>query len=315
MTNILVTGGSGLIGWRATEQLLELGHRVVVYDKHPNRANLAGMDGDLAVVARDITDLAQLVGTLKKHRINRVLHLAAYISHESNADPAGAFKVNTIGTANVFDAALALDVERVCWTSTIMAVGGSPDQGLEPQGPEVVYAPRTAYGVAKYATEIMADGYAEMLGLDVVGIRPPTAYGIGRLEGGTGELINDQVRKAALGEAAVFRGGVRPSELIYNRDMARLLVTALLAPTGLPARIYNTPVEARYSVEQIAETLRALLPDAEISTQGYPAIAGLPPLLDGGAAEVDLGFSPEYSLAEGFAEMIEHFSAATGRVL
>jgi UDP-glucose 4-epimerase len=312
MANVLVTGGSGLIGWRATELLLQQGHRVIVFDLKPDSANLAPLVGDLSVVQGDISDPARLTSVMRAEAIDHVLHLAAYISHQSNADPAGAFRVNTIGTANVFDAALAVGVERVCWASTVMAVGGGPDDGL-PQGPQVVYAPRLPYGVAKYATEVMAESYAELLGLDVVGIRPPTAYGIGRLVGGTGDLVNDPVRRVAVGEPTVLHGSLtRPNEMIYNRDMARLFVMALLAEGPLPARIYNTPVESRYTIDQVADVLHELVPDADIDIASYPDVPGLPPLLDGSAATRDIGFTPEYSLAAGFAEMIAHF-AAEGR--
>ena len=94
MANVLVTGGSGLIGWRVSELLVEQGHEVVVYDLSPNYENLAGFKDQVTVVVGDVCDLPKLLLTIKMHRVTHVVHLAAVITEFARIDPASAFRVN-----------------------------------------------------------------------------------------------------------------------------------------------------------------------------------------------------------------------------
>jgi UDP-glucose 4-epimerase len=157
MATTLITGGSGLIGWCTAEALVGAGHAVVVYDLHPNLENLAGLLDKVTVVDGNVTDLAKLLATMRLHKVSHVIHLAAVTSGQTKPDPASAFRVNTCGTANVFDAALALSVNRVVWTSSVTALSVAADYDNAPVDEEYRVASAGAYGASKYAAEIMAD--------------------------------------------------------------------------------------------------------------------------------------------------------------
>ncbi|GAA4554500.1 NAD(P)-dependent oxidoreductase [Pseudonocardia xishanensis] len=309
MARVLITGGSGLIGWRAVEQFVETGHEVVVYDLRPNYENLAGVRDEVEVVTGDVTDLPRLLSVMKKHRIDRVLHLAAFIAHESHSSPVASFTVNIMGSANVFDAALALDVERVCWASTVNAVGIMPDYDGTPVDEDYRCSPVSPYGAAKYGCEVMAGVYRAERGLDVIGIRPSLAYGLGRLTGGTG-LFNDAVRRVAVGEPAVVNDfGRVPHSPIYNRDMAAMFVAGTLAPRT-EHHLFNTPVEATYTGEEIAALLRKIRSDADVRVEPFPDYATPAPVMDGSRARAELGFTPRYTLEEGLREMLDFYTSA-----
>jgi UDP-glucose 4-epimerase len=309
MANVLVTGGTGLIGWAVTERLALDGHKVVAFDKYPNLENLATVPSDnVTVVPGDITDLGALLRTAKNHQIDHIVHLAAFIAHESIGLPAESVHINVRGVANVFDVALALDIKRVVWTSTIATMNVGPEYDNRPVDESFISAPVTPYGIAKYACEKIAEIYNHDRGLDSVGLRPQMAYGFGRLTGRVGEF-NDAVRRLVRGEAVTldFDMGDQPVQPLYNRDYARLISTALFTEAPLSSHIYNTPVENNYTWTEVVEELRALIPGADITLGPRPAAYSRTPVTDGSLAEKELGFVPKYTLRDGLTEMIEHF--------
>jgi UDP-glucose 4-epimerase len=314
MANVLITGGSGLIGWRAVEQLLGDGHDVVVFDLYPNRDNLAPFADDVEVVAGDVTDLTSLLRTAKRHRTERILHLAAAIAFQSAASPARAISDNVTGTANVFEVALALEVQGVAWASTVAVNETRPDYDGGEVTEDYRGSPTQPYGVSKLACEIIARIYREQLGLNATGIRPTTAYGIGRLSGGVG-LVNTAVHNVAVGRPGRFPSwDPIPTQPIYNRDMAAMFIAAMFSD-GQPHTVLNTPVLRNYTAAEMADVLRALRPDADVGTEPYPDLIPPPPASDASAARAALAFEPRWSLEQSFAEMLEHFEREAATAL
>ncbi len=305
MARVLVTGGSGLIGWPSVQALLEQSHDVVVYDLKPNYDNLAGLENAVTVVAGDVTDLPKLLTTMKRHRVDHVLHLAAFITESARLDPAGAFRTNTLGTAAVFDAALARDVRRVVWTSSATALAVGEDYDNTPVGEAHPMISSEPYGASKHAAEVVADGYRRNLGLDVIGIRPAMVYGVGRLSGGTG-LFNQAVRKMALGQPTGVLGSHTLHQALYNRDMAELLVAALFAHTP-EHHLFHAPVERNYDDDELLTVLRRVCPDAQVHIDPIPEYIPRVPVMDGTRLTRELGFTPRFSLEEGVREMVAQF--------
>ncbi|WP_066969501.1 NAD-dependent epimerase/dehydratase family protein [Rhizorhabdus dicambivorans] len=305
MASVLITGGTGLIGWCAVEALIEQGHGVVVYDLKPNMENIAHLGNRVSVVAGDVTDLPKLLNTMRLHGVDHVLHLAAFITDQAKLDPAGAFKVNAVGTANIFDAALALGVRRVVWTSSVVALGVGPGYDGTPVDESYSVVSRSPYGASKWGCEVIAEGYRD-LGLDIVGIRPALSYGLGRLTGGTG-VFNSAIRAVALGQPAGIMGS--PSGLhqpMYNRDMAGLLIEAMLGPKPEHG-IFNVPAERDYSDEDVLAILRRVCPGAVVHTDPVPAYIPAIPMVDGRRARREIAYTPRYTLEDGIREMVEAF--------
>ncbi|MBS1889213.1 MAG: NAD(P)-dependent oxidoreductase [Actinobacteria bacterium] len=311
MAEVLVTGGSGLIGWRVVEQLLEQGHGVVVFDLVPDGENLAPFRDDVEVVAGDVTDLTALLRTAKRQGTERIVHLAASIAFASAAGPARAVADNVISSANVFETALALDVAGVSWASTIAVNETRPDYRGEEVPEDYRGSPTQAYGISKLACEVIAGSYRDSTGLAAIGLRPPTAYGIGRLTGGVG-LFNKAVFEVAHGRPGrIPSWDPLPAQPIYNRDMAALFIAAAFAGPQ-PQAVFNTPVLRSYTAAEICEVLQGLRPGAEVEPEPYPAVIPAPPIGDGSRAREVLGFEPHFTLEQGLAEMLDHFEGQPG---
>jgi nucleoside-diphosphate-sugar epimerase len=310
--NVLVTGESGLIGRRVVEMLVEQGHRAIVYDLAPNYRDLRDVADKVQVVAGDVTDLPCLLATLRRERIDHIVHLAAIVTRAAKASPGAVFRVNVGGTLNVFDAALATGVRRVVWTSSISALGVGPDYDGRPVDESYRVASRSPYGASKWACEVAAEAYASEFGLDVVGIRPATTYGLGRLGGGGPGFFAEAIRRLAIGEPArivAARAGLM--QPMYDRDMARLLLATLFG--SRPRHIiYNHPAERSYSDDEVLAVLRAVCPGAVLTLDPPLEFVAPMPIVDGSLARRELDFTPAYSLKDGVAEMVAHFRTQPG---
>ncbi len=310
MASVLVTGGSGLIGWRCVERLLAEGHEVTTYELAPNLQNLAAFEGQVAVVQGDVADLPKLLATMKGRRVTHVLHLAAYITEFARLDPAGAFRTNTLGSANVFDAARALDVARVVWTSSVTALAVPSDYDNTPVPDDHHLITAEPYGASKYGAEVIATHYRRLYGQDIIAIRPALTYGLGRLGSGAG-LFNEAIRRLALGEPVGLLGAKTLHQPMYNRDMAKLLVGALFGEAAQRA-VFNVPVDRNYTDDELVAALRRLSPGSDITVSPLPDYIPKVPVVDGSAAREHFRFQADFTLEAAVAEMIEVFRAQAG---
>ena len=119
-----MTGGTGFIGAYAVKELLEAGHRVTVLDLVPNREFLEHVLGtplgsEVELIGADVTDMPLILRHMKESGAERVVHLAATLSISSEMNPLRTLKVNCEGTINIFEAALACEVSKVVWASSV----------------------------------------------------------------------------------------------------------------------------------------------------------------------------------------------------
>lgn len=307
MVQILVTGGTGNIGMYAVAEFVRRGHEVTVLDRNSEAPMLTAIAPEAAIVAGDILDVNLLTDIVRDREISHILHLAGYLGPQSVTFPIRALDVNCRGTANIFDVALAQGVERVCWSSSIAAVGTLPDYDGTPVDENYRIAPTTTYGASKYYSELMTAIYRER-GLDATCIRVAFAFGLGKLTGSWGANYNRIIYNAAVGRASVFPSWAKTGvQMIYNKDQAKFCVDAMLAPKS-EHWLYNTPTEKSFSEDEIIAIIRDIVPGCEISRDlQAPPGSAFPPNVDGSRAIRDIGFSPDYSVRTAIAEMVDYY--------
>lgn len=291
---VLVTGGGGFIGAWIARQLLAEGHAVRVFDRSEQRALLRRVAGDASDrvewVCGDIVKRDDLQRALNE--CDGVIHLAGLLTPECRAEPVRGLQVNLGGTLNVFEAARAIGLTRVVYSSTAGVFG--PDDGRYP-------APATLYGVTKLAAEGVARVYWAEQGIASVGFRPYIVYGPGR-EGG-----------ASAGPSLACRAAVRglPYEIpysgeagmVYIGDVVEAFVRALAIPER-GAHVFALQGETA-STERIIDAIRAVVPSAQIAARGAPMPIAAH-LADDALREQMPGL-PETSLQRGIAATIETY--------
>lgn len=316
----LVTGGTGFIGSRVVRDLVKAGEDVVVYDWAPSESALAGLlspeeiSNHVTLAAGDVTDFPLLARTLKDRGVETIIHLAALMYMDVNANPLRGVRVNCEGTVNVFEAARLLGVEKVVWESS-GTVFGPPDRYAEEFIPnDAPHYPQNLYGAAKSFDERVADYYRDRYGTDITALRLVMVYGPGMKRGRTARIIQELVYNPALGTP-----GKPPASAdnlfgwTYVDDAAGATVAA--------SRVTN-PAEAAYSVSgdlatigQMADYVRELVPGASLSL--------LPPEKAGGGSimtckydttlfDRDIGYKPRRTLREGLKETMDLVRAEAG---
>ena len=146
---ILVTGGAGYIGSHACKALARAGYEPVAYDSLVRGHRDAVRWGPL--VEGDLADRALLVATLKRHRVDAVMHFAAFAYvEESVREPALYFRNNVINTFGLFEAMREAGAGRIVFSSTC-ATYGVPER--VPIAEDMPQHPVNPYGEGKLMVE------------------------------------------------------------------------------------------------------------------------------------------------------------------
>lgn len=172
MTRVIVTGGSGKVGRACVEDLLAHGYEVVNIDAMPPaRDNCPFVQADLTDFGQAFEVLSEVDDRLRD--IDALVHLAAIPAPGKNPN-AVIFKVNTVSTYNVFEAARRLGIRNIVWASS-ETVLGLPFDRPPPYAPvdeEYVGRPETAYSLSKFLGEEMAKQFCRWdPELKIVGLR------------------------------------------------------------------------------------------------------------------------------------------------
>ena len=99
--NILVTGGLGVNGAWVVRQLVEEGHRPIIFENSLDTSLIADIEDKLDIMAGDILDIASVIRVMKDYQIKIVAHLAALMPDAARLDPLTGFRVNALGTARI----------------------------------------------------------------------------------------------------------------------------------------------------------------------------------------------------------------------
>ena len=180
--SVLVTGGAGYIGSHTVRQLRARGEDVVVLDslEFGHRDAIA----DTPLVVGDIADYDLVGETISRHRVESVVHFAAYkAAGESFENPGRYFTNNVGGTARLLESAYRHGVKHIVFSSTC-AVYGTPEK--TPVDEQAPIRPESPYGESKALVERMLHWYDATLGLRSVSLRYFNAAGAA-MDGSLGE--------------------------------------------------------------------------------------------------------------------------------
>src|SRR5213083_313609 len=93
---VLVTGGAGYIGSVVTEELLDDGHEVVVYDSLC-KGHRGAVDGRAKFLEGNLADVARVRKTLQEYEVEAVIHMAGdSLVGESVQHPAKYYQNNVV---------------------------------------------------------------------------------------------------------------------------------------------------------------------------------------------------------------------------
>ena len=176
---VLVTGGAGFIGSNLTEALLKDNRvtSVTVLDNlvTGNLGNIESFNSDskFTFIEGDIRDYQTCLQACSG--IDLISHQAALGSvPRSIKDPLTTNEVNIGGTLNILTAAKEAGIKRVIYAASSSTYGDHP--GL-PKIEDQIGKPLSPYAVTKYVNELYAKVYADVYGLETIGLRYFNVFG------------------------------------------------------------------------------------------------------------------------------------------
>lgn len=195
---ILVTGGTGLIGSHLLFHLTKNGKQVKASYRNKHSIdkvsrifgfyvdNPESLLSQISWVKADITDVASLDRLFED--VDEVYHCAALISFDPKHLDA-LIKTNTEGTANLVNLCLASAVKKLCYVSSIAAIGPSAKGEMATEDNEWNDSNISVYGLTKHDAELEVwRGSQE--GLPVVIVNPGVVLGPGFWKSGSGTFFS-----------------------------------------------------------------------------------------------------------------------------
>jgi UDP-glucose 4-epimerase len=265
-----VAGGAGYIGSVTLEHLLEQGHEAVVVD-NLSRGHRDAVPREVPFVEADLGDTDALRRVFSAHRIDAVLHLAAFaLVGESVDEPDLYYRNNLVGGLSLLDAMTASGVSRIVFSSTC-AVYGEPTE--LPIVETSSTSPTNPYGETKLAFERALGWYHRAGRLRFVSLRYFNAAGATARHGERHDPethLIPVVLQAAAGlrpEVTVFGtdyptpDGTCVRDYIHVSDLAaaHLLALDALAANRREAEVYNLGCGGDgYSVREVIAAVEAV---------------------------------------------------------
>ncbi len=286
---ILFTGGAGKAGRHAVAYLRDQGHRVLNVDLVA--LELDGVDNRHA----DITDAGQMFDVMSSYAgldeleagtgvplFDAVVHFAAVPRILLKSDNE-CFRVNTLGTYNVIDAALKFGVRKIIFASSETTYGvcfadGTRKPDYLPLDENHPTVPEDSYAMSKVVNEATAQCFQRRSGADIYGLR-----------------INNVMEPkdyAALFPAFMQDPALRLRNIfayIDARDLGHM-VERCLQVDGLGFEIFNAANDTHSVDLTTAELIDRFYPDVPLTRD----MGADETFYSNAKAKQMLGFAPQY---------------------
>lgn len=322
--SVLVTGAMGHVGYMTALACAEAGLDVVAHyhaSYHPPLAAAAGPR--ITWVKGDITDFPHLLEIAEQHGVEGAIHSAALPNNDvCRPVPAHAVSVNVLSVQHLLELARLRKWRRVVYVST-----GAVYQASDPKGfihEADAATPGNVYGTTKHMGELLVNMYQKTYGVSACTVRVSWVWGpplvTKGLDGPRGPIpyfLIPAVRGERVHEPS---GGEFIANFTYVKDVAHALTLAY-RKDALPSNLYNLSNGRHYSTAEIVETIRQVLPGADVSVG-----PGLKPWIDytvlRGSFDItrvrtETGFEVQYPLSRAIADyaawLRDHLAPPAGR--
>ena len=324
---ILVTGGGGFLGTHICKELLNKGHEVSSFSRnsyvHLEQMGVTNIRGNLV----NYDDVKNALSG-----VEAVFHVAALAGVWGDQDKY--YKINTLGTQNVVNAAKELGIKTLVYTSTPSVVF---DFGDIENGDESIPYPEkylTPYAYTKHLAEKYVLENTDV-SFHAVAIRPHLIWGPG-----DPHIIPRLVEKARAGKLKQVGDGNNLVDVIYVKNAAIAHVQAfekLVHDSSISGNAYfigqERPVNLWQFINQILHHAKVELVEDRVSfklafsmgrvLEFIFKILGIekpePPMtrfvacqlakshyFSHAKAKNDFGFEPKISIEQGLAETFEN---------
>lgn len=311
---VLVTGGGGYIGSLVVEELLQRGHRPVVFDLFNwGRSPIEAFGDSIDIFEGDCRSSKDIIYALED--IDAIVHLAGIVGEPAcKINPKAHFTINVESTRTLIDcctdpeAGLVRDFVFASSCSVYGNVKGLFEEVTE----STPTAPLSAYAHAKLTSEqIIFEKARQVPHFHPTVLRLTTIFGWAhrpRLDLVTNLFAYNAWKN---GKITIFGDGLQYRSLIHVRDVARAMVQVLDAPRFVrDGKIFHVGEEQNNkTVKEIAEIVKTRLPQTEIELNPGEPTDRRDYRINCQKLKNVIGWKARYSVEDGINELVEKFES------
>jgi UDP-N-acetylglucosamine 4-epimerase len=310
---ILVTGGAGFIGANLVQHLLQQPdvEKIRVFDNLATGAlkNIEEFETNkkFQFVQGDIRDYDSCL--LACDGIDLISHQAALGSvPRSINDPLTTNNVNITGTLNIFTAAKEKKIKRIVYAASSSTYG---DHSGLPKVEDKIGNPLSPYAVTKYVNELYATVFANVYGMELIGLRYFNVFGPKQNPQGAYAAVIPLFIKAVLNNEPPLINGdgehSRDFTFVENAVQANTLALFTQKKEAIN-QVYNIAYGTRTSLNEVFEMIKEIA-GSDLAPKYGPERKGdvKHSLADISKAKELLDYDPKFDIREGMKKAFEWY--------
>jgi nucleoside-diphosphate-sugar epimerase len=298
----------GFIGLHVVKGLLDAGQDVVLTWNRSWRVPDFWADevGKRVLTERvDVSNPHEVMAAAALHKVDSIVHLAAPGIGQSSVTQD--YATNMAGLINVIETARSLGVRRLTYVSSSTLYIGLREGPYKEDAPLPLES-RNATEAFKKAGEVLLQHYADRYKLDVASVRPRAVYG--PLYYSMSNLPSRLAHAAVKGVAPDYGPAGVPfaedtGDFTYVKDCAEVTRLVHMAER-LQHRVYNVGGGRAFKMQELADSVRSVISDAQIPMQAGQNPRGNPKdnYLDLNRIKDEFDFTPSYPVEKAMPDYI-----------
>jgi nucleoside-diphosphate-sugar epimerase len=315
MSNILVTGGLGLIGHHVVNKLESLGHDVIITDIRTTYGIIPQPEIDYLMSERlkkiktnyiyniDISTADSIDWLIQKHQPAIIIHMASFPRQKVvNNNPAMGARTMMEGLMNLCESAKKHNVCKFLYISSSMVYGDFTDDVTE----DYNCKPQGQYGIMKLSGEHIVKDYSRRNCFSHTIIRPSAVYGPLDVE----DRVIAKFMLTAMRDGTLKVNGANETlDFTFVEDAADGIVAAALS-SNTNNKTYNITKSHSRSLLDAANLAVKIAGKGTIEVKDKDADFPSRGALNIDAARKDFGYDPKVDVEEGFERYYEWLSSS-----